>query len=361
MFTTCAILSVLYFAHVGAAISRLAFGIGVLLSTVTMAGLRWPFSSFVRSQTNGILTDELLVLDGVELDKAGDAETLDAARARISPDINDPFMLNRLGKILRRYDRIIIACPPERYELWALLLKGANIRGDIIVPQFKIRGAIGMGQFENNDTQIVSRGPLSMRLRAIKRLFDVALTTPLIIGLAPLLLIVALLIKLDSPGPVFFRQDRVGRGNRLFKIYKFRSMYTHLTDENGATSVQRGDNRVTRVGAIIRKYSIDELPQLFNVLLGEMSLVGPRPHALGSTSDDKPFWEVSDLYWCRHALKPGITGLAQIRGFRGNAEKEIDLHNRLQADLEYLSNWTLKREIYILLATVKVLTHRNAF
>lgn len=361
IFTVLSILSVLYFAHISANISRLAFGMGFVLSTFTMAAIRWPFSRYVHRQTNGRLTDELLILDGVQIEQMGDAETLNAELAQITPDINDPFMLNRLGSILRRYDRAVIACPPERYEIWSLLLKGANIGGEIIVPRFKIRGAIGIGEFEQHDTQIVSRGPLRLQDRAIKRLFDLAITTPLILALAPLFMIVALMIKLESPGPVFFLQDRVGRGNRLFKIIKFRSMYTHLTDDNGATSVRRGDGRVTQVGAFIRKYSIDELPQLFNVLKSDMSLVGPRPHALGSTADAKPFWEISDRYWCRHALKPGITGLAQIRGFRGNTEREMDLHNRLQADLEYLNNWSLKREIYILLATLKVLAHPNAY
>ncbi len=361
MFTMLSVLSVLYFSHVSAGISRLAFSVGVLLSALTMAAARWPFSRFVHGRTKGKLTDELLILDGVQIPDSGKAETLDAALAHITPDINDPFMLNRLGSILRRYDRIIVACPPERYDTWALMLKGANIRGDIIVPQFKVRGAIGISQFDHYDTQIVSRGPLSMRNRATKRLFDLAITTPLILALTPLLIIVAVLIKLESPGPVFFYQDRVGRGNRLFNIIKFRSMYHHLADQDGVTSVQRDDSRVTRVGAFIRKYSIDELPQLFNVLRGEMSLVGPRPHALGSTAEDKPFWQISDLYWCRHALKPGITGLAQIRGFRGKTERQTDLQNRLQADLEYLTNWSIKREIYILLATVKVLAHRNAF
>jgi exopolysaccharide biosynthesis polyprenyl glycosylphosphotransferase len=361
MFTMLAILCVLYLAHVSDDISRLAFGIGVALSTLTMVAARWPFSRYVHRRTLGSVTDELLILDEVRITAIGKVEVIEAEVAHITPDINDPFMLNRLGSILRRYDRAVIACPPERYDIWALVLKGANIRGEIIVPHFSIRGAIGIGQFEHLDTQIVSRGPLSMPNRAKKRFIDLAITTSLILALTPLFLIVALLIKLESPGPVFFLQDRVGRGNRLFRIIKFRSMYAHLTDENGATSVRRVDSRVTRVGAFIRKYSIDELPQLFNVLLGDMSLVGPRPHALGSTADDKPFWQVSDLYWCRHSLKPGITGLAQIRGFRGNTEREADLQNRLQADLEYVSDWSIKREIYILLATVKVLAHRNAY
>ena len=179
--------------------------------------------------------------------------------------------------------------------------------------------------------------------------------------LAPLMAMVAIAIKLDSRGPVLFRQDRIGEGNRLFKIMKFRSMHVERSDLAGATSASRSDSRVTRVGRIIRKTSIDELPQLFNVLLGQMSIVGPRPHALGSTADAKLFWQISEYYWCRHALKPGITGLAQIRGYRGATEKTADLENRLAADLEYLRNWSLMRELFIVLRTFKVIAHTNAF
>ena len=180
-----------------------------------------------------------------------------------------------------------------------------------------------------------------------------------------------MLIKWQSPGPVLFVQQRLGLNKRLFNIYKFRTMAAdaeqqqikleQMNQADGPVFKIKNDPRITTIGKFLRKTSIDELPQLFNVLIGEMSLVGPRPHALGSTADEKYFWEISDLYWCRHALKPGITGLAQIRGFRGSTERETDLENRLQADLEYLNNWSLKREIYILLSTVKVLAHRNAY
>jgi lipopolysaccharide/colanic/teichoic acid biosynthesis glycosyltransferase len=175
------------------------------------------------------------------------------------------------------------------------------------------------------------------------------------------MILVAIAIKLDSPGPMFFRQDRVGRGNRIFKILKFRSMRTERADGAGARSASLDDDRITKVGRIIRRTSIDELPQLLNVLLGDMSLVGPRPHALGSLAGNRLFWEVDRQYWHRHALKPGITGLAQVRGFRGATVRDIDLRNRLEADLEYLNGWTLWRDIAILVGTVQVLVHKNAY
>ncbi len=156
-------------------------------------------------------------------------------------------------------------------------------------------------------------------------------------------------------------QRRLGRGNRFFNMYKFRSMRKAEADRDGNRSTGREDDRVTRVGRIIRRTSIDELPQLVNVLLGDMSLVGPRPHAIGSQAGNKLFWEVDERYWQRHSLKPGMSGLAQIRGLRGATEHESDLASRLQADLEYLEGWTIWRDVRIVLLTLRVLVHREAY
>ena len=138
-------------------------------------------------------------------------------------------------------------------------------------------------------------------------------------------------------------------------------MKVERTDGNGKRSASKDDDRITRIGRFLRRTSIDELPQLFNVLKGDMSLVGPRPHAIGSLAGDKLFWEVDQRYWQRHSLRPGLTGLAQVRGFRGATDREADLTSRLQADLEYLTGWTLWRDIGILAATAKVLVHDRAF
>jgi lipopolysaccharide/colanic/teichoic acid biosynthesis glycosyltransferase len=138
-------------------------------------------------------------------------------------------------------------------------------------------------------------------------------------------------------------------------------MYVESSDSQGAVSTARGDKRITRVGRFIRSTSIDELPQIFNILRGEMSFVGPRPHAMGSLAGNQLFWEIDSQYSHRHACKPGLTGLAQVRGFRGATHSREDLINRLQADLEYVNGWSVWRDISILLATVKVVAHRNAF
>jgi lipopolysaccharide/colanic/teichoic acid biosynthesis glycosyltransferase len=142
---------------------------------------------------------------------------------------------------------------------------------------------------------------------------------------------------------------------------KFRSMTENKVGKDGGQSASKDDKRVTRIGKFIRSTSIDELPQLFNVLRGDMSLVGPRPHATGSLAGDKLFWEVDARYWQRHALKPGLTGLAQIRGLRGATDREEDLSGRLNADLEYLAGWSLWRDMWIIMATFRVLVHDKAY
>jgi lipopolysaccharide/colanic/teichoic acid biosynthesis glycosyltransferase len=217
------------------------------------------------------------------------------------------------------------------------------------------------GRFGDRPTLIVNRGQLSLANRIKKRLVDILFSAIALLVLAPVLIVVAIAIKLDSPGPVFFRQLRVGYGNRPFEIFKFRSLRHEATDRDGNKSVSVGDSRVTRVGGFIRRTSIDELPQLLNVLLGDMSLVGPRPHALGSRAGEKLFWEIDPSYWQRHALKPGITGLAQIRGFRGETQAQEDLTQRLNSDIEYLEGWTLWRDFRIMIGTVRVLVHSKAF
>jgi exopolysaccharide biosynthesis polyprenyl glycosylphosphotransferase len=308
------------------------------------------------------LSRAIVVLDDVE--DAADYRGYTVVRTcdlNIEPHLNDPQMLHRLGSVLRDFDRAIIACKPERRALWACILRGANITGEILVPVSFGLEPIGMSRVEGQQTMIVTRGPLTLGNRAQKRMLDIALTVPVLLVLAPLMLAVAIAIRIDSPGPIFFRQVRMGRGNRLFHILKFRSMYLDQCDAAGGVSTRPHDKRVTRVGSFIRATSIDELPQLINVLLGEMSLVGPRPHALGSRAGQLLFWEVDPQYWCRHALKPGITGLAQVRGFRGPTNHPKDLQDRVNADLEYISNWSVWRDVIVLASTVRVFWHTNAF
>jgi lipopolysaccharide/colanic/teichoic acid biosynthesis glycosyltransferase len=333
------------------------FGIGLALLVVG----RYAMRLYADRLFGGSPLSELLICDGITVDPLPGMTTVDARTLDLEPDVTDPHMLDRLGRLLKRADRVVVACPHDRRAAWAIALKGASIRGELLTPEMDTLGPLGSGRFGGETTLMVSVGPLSMPNRALKRGLDLAIAIAALIALAPLMALVALAVKLESDGPVFFVQSRLGRGNRLFPMYKFRSMKAELCDAEGRQSTSRSDKRITRVGKIIRATSIDELPQIINVLKGDMSFVGPRPHALGSLAGDKLFWEIDQRYWHRHTTKPGITGLAQVRGFRGATLIREDLVNRLQADLDYLNGWTIWRDVAILFATFRVLLHKNAY
>jgi len=356
------LLIVLFFSG-NTKISRVGLTVALACSGLLIIVSRRLFTSIVKSRPRYELVSELLIIDSPDdaMPPFGDIDVLNTWEEGLSADVDNPYALHQLGRIMGYYDRVIVSCSRERRGDWALVLKGANVQGEIVQPGLRALGAFGIGSAGDEDTVMVARGPLSIVQRAEKRLLDLAITIPVLILLLPVMIATAIAIRLDSPGPVFFRQVRIGRGNRLFRIYKFRSMRHESSDGQGARSTARDDDRITRVGRFIRRTSIDELPQLINVLLGDMSLVGPRPHALGSLAGDELFWKVNREYWVRHALKPGITGLAQVRGFRGATHERVDLLNRLEADLEYLSGWTLPRDLAIMLSTVRVLFHRNAY
>lgn len=191
-----------------------------------------------------------------------------------------------------------------------------------------------------------------------KRAFDVVVALAMLVFFAPSLLLVALLIRLESPGPVLFRQTRGGLNGRPFTIYKFRSM---RCQENGETVVQatRADDRITRVGRFIRKTSIDELPQLLNVLKGDMSLVGPRPHA---RAHDAHYGEQIPGYALRFRARPGLTGLAQIQGLRGGTDTLEAMVKRVRADIAYIETWSFAGDLRIMLLTgPQLLTAKNAY
>jgi Undecaprenyl-phosphate glucose phosphotransferase len=197
----------------------------------------------------------------------------------------------------------------------------------------------------------------------VKKLaFDKIVAATALLLLGPLMAVIALAIKLDSRGPVLFRQKRQGFNNELIDVYKFRSMYVEASDAEASKLVTRGDPRVTRVGAFLRKTSLDELPQLFNVLKGELSLVGPRPHALKAKADDKLYADVVDGYFARHRVKPGVTGWAQVNGWRGETDTEEKIQRRVEHDLYYIENWSVTFDLYILLMTpFALLKGENAY
>ena len=340
--------------------SRLVFGVGMALTPVSLVFGRWTMYRRTRRWRHGLL-GRLVIIDRCTMSLPTGVDVIDADAAGLRPNARDPMMLNRLGQVVRGADFVLVCCRVEDRADWAHLLKGTDVPSHILLPEFDTLGGTTVGRFDGHPTMQISTGVLDLRERFQKRMLDLAVTVPAIVALTPVLVLVSLLIKLDTRGPVLFRQERLGRGNRLFKLHKFRSMHVQDCDARGETSTARGDARITRVGRFIRATSLDELPQLFNVLSGDMSLVGPRPHALGSLAGIELFWDVDQRYWHRHALKPGITGLAQVRGFRGATLERDDLVHRLQADLEYFEGWSIWRDISILFATFKVVVHRNAF
>jgi Undecaprenyl-phosphate glucose phosphotransferase len=186
----------------------------------------------------------------------------------------------------------------------------------------------------------------------MKSLFDKVVGSLALLAALPVMALVALAIKLDSRGPILFRQKRYGFNNELIEVYKFRSMYVDQTDATAAKLVTKGDPRVTRVGRFIRKTSLDELPQFLNVVFkGNLSLVGPRPHAVHAKAVDRLYDEAVDGYFARHRVKPGITGWAQINGWRGETDSQEKIQARVEHDLYYIENWSVLFDLYILAMT----------
>ena len=262
-------------------------------------------------------------------------------------------------------DKVLIALPMSAEgRILQLLTKLRSLAVDVaLVPDF-----VGM----RLDKQIardsyppilsVLRKPQSDLDWLVKRSFDFAASLLLLIALSPVFALTALAIRLDSPGPILFRQPRLGLNNKEFNVLKFRSMYVERSDLEAREQTKRNDSRITKVGAWLRRLSIDELPQLLNVLAGDMSLVGPRPHALGMQVKDRLCDEIVHEYAVRHRMRPGITGWAQVRGLRGAIEEPALLEARVHHDIYYIDNWSFFFDLRILVMTAIALVRpRNAF
>lgn len=339
--------------------SRLIFALGISGSVVTLLAARTLFLHRARSILGGNPYSIVLITDRDP--PPDDNYSTILPTSAFDPGEDCPIMYDRLATALKAADRVIVDCSAEQRLAWAHALRGASIQAEIFAPELRSMTPIALARMGDIPTIVVAKGPLSLPDRLLKRAFDLAGAGIALVLLAPLLFATALAIRLESRGPILFIQTRIGRGNQLFRMFKFRSMRVDKSDDHGVSSTGREDDRITRVGRFIRRTSIDELPQLFNVLLGEMSIVGPRPHALGSRAEDQLFWEIDERYWYRHAAKPGLTGLAQVRGYRGATDHRDDLTNRLKADLEYLHEWSIWRDIKIIAMTFGVLVHKNAF
>ena len=254
-----------------------------------------------------------------------------------------------------RVDLIIVAIPLSAEARLLYILKRLwELPVDI-----RISGNASSLKFGSDTYTYIGRLPLlSMFDRPLtgwglflKNVFDRAVAGVAIVVLSPVMLVVAAAIKLESTGPVIFKQKRYGFNNELIEVFKFRSMYTNRCDAHATTLVSKDDPRVTRVGRFIRKSSLDELPQLFNVLAGQLSLVGPRPHATQAKAADTLYEQVVDGYFARHKVRPGITGWAQVNGWRGETDTREKIEQRVKYDLEYIDHWSLMFDISILART----------
>ena len=251
-------------------------------------------------------------------------------------------------------DEIYYALPLDRHDLIEEFSRFAedHFLAFRIVPDYKgtVRQDVSVYFHDHLPILMVRREPLGFRTnQVLKRAFDLVFSTLVIGGLFPLILpVLAVLIKLDSPGPVFFRQMRPGKRNKLFPCYKLRTMRTdHCQTELQAT---KADPRITRVGKYLRKYNLDELPQFFNVLLGHMSVVGPRPNMVSQLEE---YSKRSRTYQLRHAVTPGITGYAQVNGFRGETRAPNAMEKRVEYDLKYVQNWSFGLDLQIIGKTVR--------
>jgi Undecaprenyl-phosphate glucose phosphotransferase len=262
----------------------------------------------------------------------------------------------------RPLDDIVITCPWSATDRIQQLVEGLSMIPATIhlapnstSPMMRDPHPARIGRMR---TIQLAPAPLTLRDRVVKRAFDIVGASALLVAALPLFAIIALLIKLDSPGPALFRQRRHGFNHREFRVIKFRTMST-LEDGSRIEQARRNDNRVTRVGRFLRSTNLDEIPQLINVLAGQMSLVGPRPHAL---AHDNEYEERIRQYARRHKVKPGITGWAQVNGYRGETSSIDKMLKRVDHDLYYIDHWSLMFDIRILLMTLlSPRSYRNAY
>jgi len=354
---------------------------GVTLCTVRAIGIVW----MRRLKKRGIFNHRVAIFGaGVQGDRLARYITNDSrltitlvgfyddrADDRLPPRQADVPMrgnLSDLIKLIRRgdLDQVIVALP------WSAESRLQEVVAELAVTPVRIRLAPDLASFAFAHGPVALLGdlpvltlferPISGAEQLLKRYEDILLATLALLILSPIMLACALAIKLDDGGPIFFRQTREGFNNHVFRIWKFRTMRAEMCEPDAIRQATRTDDRITRVGRFLRRTSLDELPQLFNVLGGEMSMVGPRPHAPSTRAGDRLFSEVVKTYAARHNVKPGITGWAQVCGWRGETDTEEKLLKRLEHDLYYIENWSLSLDFYILIRTgATVLFSRAAY
>jgi Undecaprenyl-phosphate glucose phosphotransferase len=373
-----------FFAKLGSEISRLWLSTFFILGLAALVAERLFLRALVRrwarqgrldrrtivvgsDQTGEKLIEALKVQDDSDIDVLG-----------VFDDRNDNRALDtcagspKLGKVddivefarRTRVDLVLFALPISAEtrilemlkKLWVLPVD-IRLSAHTNKLRFRPRSYSYLGKVPTLD---VFEAPITDWDLVMKWMFDHFVGGIILVLAAPLMALVALAVKLDSPGPVLFRQKRFGFNNERIDVFKFRSLYHDQADPLASKVVTRNDSRVTRVGRFIRKSSLDELPQLFNVVFkSNLSLVGPRPHAVQGKLQSRLFDEAVDGYFARHRVKPGITGWAQINGWRGEIDNEEKIQKRVEFDLYYIENWSALFDLYILLKTPLALMTRN--
>src|SRR5712672_1556014 len=373
-----------FFAKLGGEVSRLWLSAFFFVGLAALITQRWILRSMVRRWAREGRLDRRTIVVGsdqngeklVEALKVQDDSDLDILG--VFDDRNDNRALDtcagspKLGKVddivefarRTRIDLVLFALPISAEtrilemlkKLWVLPVD-IRLSAHTNKLRFRPRSYSYLGKVPTLD---VFEAPITDWDQVMKSLFDRVVGALLLVMLAPVMALVALAVRLDSPGPVIFRQKRFGFNNERIDVFKFRSLYHDQADPLATKVVTRNDSRVTRVGRFIRKTSLDELPQLFNVVFkGNLSLVGPRPHAVQGKLQSRLFDEAVDGYFARHRVKPGITGWAQVNGWRGEVDSEEKIQKRVEFDLYYIENWSVLFDLYILLKTPLALMTKN--
>jgi len=375
-----------FFLKMSADFSRVWFGGWFVTGVLALLALRLLVARFVRRWArNGAMERRAIIVGGGKsaegLIRSIEAQAYNDIRIcgifddrddRRSPPVVAGYP--KLGTIaeltafarIARIDMLIVSLPiSAEKRVLAMLKKLWVLPVDIRLSahsaelQFRPRAYSYIGSVPMLD--IFDR-PINDWDSVAKRAFDIVFSLIGIVAFSPIMLATAIAIKLDSRGPVFFKQKRHGFNNEVIEVFKFRSMYADQSDPTAKKSVTKNDPRVTRVGRFIRKTSIDELPQFFNSLMGSLSLVGPRPHAVAAQSHNLLYTEVVDGYFARHKVKPGVTGWAQINGWRGEMDTDEKIRKRTEFDLFYIENWSLWLDLKILFLTpIRLLNTENAY
>ena len=320
-----------FFMKIGAQFSRGVFFFGVAFSLASIVTTRSVCRILFRKRLDEGVYAILCIYDGIPMPETARPGVIEARSMGLHTDRASALAINRLGTLAKGMDRVVIHCVPQARSAWVKALKTLDVPCEIVVPELNEFGALSISERSGHTSLLLNSGRLAWNHQLMKRCFDLLISLVVLPLFLLFFALVGLAIKFDSPGKVFFRQERIGLGNRPFLIWKFRTMKSDHCDAYGVRSTSRDDERITRIGRFLRLTSIDELPQIFNVVNGDMSFVGPRPHALGSRAEDSLFWDIDPRYWQRHVVKPGLTGLAQVRGFRGATEQKSDLSMRLQS------------------------------